>query len=258
MIVETEERTSVFFREDGLVEYATAFLFLVAMGLLLVAARRGESGRNHRIFLALIGIAFFVIAMEEISWGQRILGWETGGWFGETNAQDETNLHNANTELTHWAFWGGTILIGVLIPYVHKTVEPLRKLLDRIEFPVMSPDFTLFFLLPFVFSATSPANPVHKTEQVIELAALCIIPGAILHLRFSRPFVQALPPVWGRYLPLLLPAVGIPLFVVHELFLKQFRNPALEMREMLIAFGFAMFAYCELKKSSQSGPGKRS
>jgi hypothetical protein len=41
-----------------------------------------------------IGTIFIVIGMEEISWGQRIVGWDTPGVLFSGNAQDETNLHN--------------------------------------------------------------------------------------------------------------------------------------------------------------------
>jgi hypothetical protein len=37
---------------------------------------------------------FFVCAGEEISWGQRLIGWQTPEWLASENAQGETNLHN--------------------------------------------------------------------------------------------------------------------------------------------------------------------
>ncbi len=252
VLVESDERKSVFLTEDGIVEYTTAVLFLAAFILLVLAARRSSFSRNYRIFTALAAVALFVIAMEEISWGQRIFGWGTGGWFGDTNAQNETNLHNADTEFTHWAFWGGTLLLGALIPYAYLTIGIARKWIEKLDFPVMSPDLSVFFLLPFLFSATGSD---HKLKQVIELAALCSIPLVLLRFRFSGKFVDRLPPGWGRHLPLLLPAVGIPLFWVHELFLRHYRNPALEMREVLIAFAFFLFAVAEFRKSTISKDG---
>ena len=249
IIMESNEKRSVFLKEDGIVEYTTVVFFLAAFIILVAAAKRSSFSRNYRIFTALIAVAFFVIAMEEISWGQRIFGWGTGGWFGDTNAQDETNLHNADTKLTHWAFWGGTLLLGALIPYAYLTMGTAREWIEKLDFPVMSPDLSIFFLLPFLFSATGPE---HKLNQVMELAALCAIPVVLLRFRFSGKFVERLPPGWGRHLPLLLSVVGIPLFWVHELFLRHYRNPALEMREVLIAFAFFLFAVAEYQKARTS------
>jgi hypothetical protein len=47
--------------------------------------------------IALIGlaVALFVVAMEEISWGQTFLGWQTPESVASWNYQNETNLHNA-------------------------------------------------------------------------------------------------------------------------------------------------------------------
>ena len=80
-------------REDALVENSTAFLFfLTALLLLAIAARgRGVPGR----WLYILGALAFVFATgEEISWGQRIFGFETPNYLREINFQNEFNLHN--------------------------------------------------------------------------------------------------------------------------------------------------------------------
>ena len=42
----------------------------------------------------IIGILAFLVAGEEISWGQHIFGFSSGDYFLEHNRQQETNLHN--------------------------------------------------------------------------------------------------------------------------------------------------------------------
>jgi hypothetical protein len=86
--------------EDGLFESLTPILMIasiVMLALSIPVLRKDTELISHRnvisivyVFLILI---FFVNAMEEISWGQRIFGWETPQSF-EGNVQDETNLHN--------------------------------------------------------------------------------------------------------------------------------------------------------------------
>lgn len=88
------------YREDGLFEYLTAIALVISsvlMGkavLVLRERRRGESDYRW-IFLVyvLLMLGFFFLAMEEISWGQRLFGWGTPDIF-EGNFQNETNVHN--------------------------------------------------------------------------------------------------------------------------------------------------------------------
>lgn len=46
------------------------------------------------IFLLLLGLLCLVCFGEEISWGQRIFGWQTPDTIKELNVQQETNIHN--------------------------------------------------------------------------------------------------------------------------------------------------------------------
>ena len=86
--------------EDGIFESLTPVLMFIAILLLVPAVlrSRNESQRGHfpkylQIIYLVLMIAFFLYAMEEISWGQRIIGWETPESFSG-NVQDETNIHN--------------------------------------------------------------------------------------------------------------------------------------------------------------------
>jgi len=86
--------------EDGLFESLTPILMVVSIILLALSIpllrKDTQLGKFRNlltvIYLFLI-LIFFLNAMEEISWGQRIFGWDTPQTF-EGNVQDETNLHN--------------------------------------------------------------------------------------------------------------------------------------------------------------------
>jgi hypothetical protein len=92
-------------KEDGPFENAGAFLFLLTSVLFFVLFFRKDkfyksedreyfSTYSRRIFFLLLGLLFFVLLGEEISWGQRILGFETPKGIEERNIQDEFNFHN--------------------------------------------------------------------------------------------------------------------------------------------------------------------
>jgi hypothetical protein len=65
-------------QEDGALEWSTFWSFLLAGGAGLVGAYRARvaSGRQA-IFLALVAGFCLFVAFEEISWGQRLLGYRS-------------------------------------------------------------------------------------------------------------------------------------------------------------------------------------
>ena len=79
--------------EDSWVENLTAVVFLLAGVVLFVA-----SLINRRIFprcvYVLGGMMMLFFAGEEISWGQRIIGFETPDFLVDLNYQSEFNIHN--------------------------------------------------------------------------------------------------------------------------------------------------------------------
>lgn len=83
----------IYLAEDGVFEMATAlFAFLAGLILLYVSCR--QAGWRARLVALALGIGFLLFGMEEISWGQRLIGWETPGWLDRINDQGETTLHN--------------------------------------------------------------------------------------------------------------------------------------------------------------------
>ncbi|MEM9912026.1 MAG: hypothetical protein AAF922_14700 [Pseudomonadota bacterium] len=131
--------------EDGIVEYATAvFLFVCA----LVLARHATSLLGSKRGLAaactlLYALLFFFAAGEEVSWGQRIFGWQSSEFFLERNYQAETNIHNlivGEKQLTKTLF--GPILTTVMLlylvvlPTLYPRIDRLQSLCHRFAIPV--------------------------------------------------------------------------------------------------------------------------
>ncbi|HET8777652.1 MAG TPA: hypothetical protein VFN76_08330 [Candidatus Limnocylindria bacterium] len=88
--------------EDYVVEWGQVALY-IATGVAgaWVAAdrfRRGYRGQGIVWVLFVLGMVF--IAGEEISWGQRLLGFETPELLEEINRQNEITLHNIGRTLT--------------------------------------------------------------------------------------------------------------------------------------------------------------
>ena len=80
--------------EDLVGEWAQFYFFLLA---LITSVRIALSFPTYRIFFTLLSLACLYVVLEEISWGQRIFGWESPDYFKSQNLQGETNLHNIIT-----------------------------------------------------------------------------------------------------------------------------------------------------------------
>ncbi len=86
-------RYAMWLNEDGLAEYGTAVSFLIAAAATAWMALRGR-GRTLRIVSAVCALGLFGLGMEEVSWGQRLLGLETPEALRQVNLQQEITLHN--------------------------------------------------------------------------------------------------------------------------------------------------------------------
>ncbi len=82
-------------QEDSFLEWATFWAFVIAGYRYLANAlrdRRNSAGIPW--FAAGLGLFCMLVALEEISWGQRLFGYQPPDYFLEANYQQEFNLHN--------------------------------------------------------------------------------------------------------------------------------------------------------------------
>jgi hypothetical protein len=82
--------------ERGPIELGTAGLYLASAGLAAALALKTRDAvpRACRLFYGLFVAAAVFVALEEISYGQHLLGWKSPQWFAEHNVKGESNLHN--------------------------------------------------------------------------------------------------------------------------------------------------------------------
>ena len=84
-------------QEDLVVEDITFVALFAASVLSGLLARRTHRDRQPALvtwFFVALGLGLFVVAMEEISWGQWLFFFKTPGSWKAINRQGETNLHN--------------------------------------------------------------------------------------------------------------------------------------------------------------------
>lgn len=150
------------YAKEGIIDLGHSLGFLATAGLLWLAAWRYARGRRDlegggciALGAALAGAAAFVVGMEEISWGQTYLAWQSPEFFMAYNDQHETNAHNfLNGYLTpiYYAM-GAAILLGTIaalvlddllgerLPWLRALCPPRALLWVAIWFPLGSEIF---------------------------------------------------------------------------------------------------------------------
>lgn len=179
---------NVYTREDGSVEYGTAFMLLC---ISLLQLYRFNILRSYKGFLWKVGvigfiILFFFAAGEEISWGQRIFGIESSEYFIENNAQQEMNLHNmyvGDIKLNRLISKIITVVLVIyliIIPILYRKFGELKNLMATFAVPLVRWHHSVAFL---IVTAAVLIIPSSKKWELYELAF-----AVIFFLIFLNPY----------------------------------------------------------------------
>jgi len=160
--------------EDRIAEYLTFFFFVLA-GLLSFWIVRGRFNIPHWFYLAL-GLFCIFSALEEISWGQRIFGFESPYFFVLWSKQNEINIHGVIQQRLQILFKHvGSIVFfiyGALFPVLNRH-KRINKLFNRVHF-IIPP---LYLIPGFILSAILMIDiPTTFEEEIGELfISLCLL-----------------------------------------------------------------------------------
>ena len=168
------------FLEDKLFEWLTAICLMFAGGL-LIASRQLEDTYRVRQLKFSGGLILLILFLEEISWGQRIIMWETPSVLKEINSQSETNLHNINSSLTGLLQQFGYLILGVVCFLL--SVFRQIKLCSFAVIQTLTPprDFAVFGIVLVILSIHSGLFG-HEPGEII-FAVICINYSTFLWLR---------------------------------------------------------------------------
>ena len=174
-------------QEDQYLEWASFWGFIVAGGIYLSSAwQQFNANRQLPWFVFGLSLFCFLVAMEEISWGQRLLGYKPPDFFLEENYQQELNLHNViDTGLRKLVLQMILLGYGVILSAA-SVWEPIGRLLVRLRIVAPHPALIVSFLAMFVMYIWYPWS---HTGEWVELAMACGFAYAAL---FGRESVQSL------------------------------------------------------------------
>ena len=166
--------------EDGIVEYGTA-LFLLGIGIYNLS-KFIRYRKLHGLLWAIgtLGFALLFIfgAGEEISWGQRLLGFETPDSLRAINRQEELTLHNirigdfdVNKLIFSKLLTIVLIIYFVVFPLLFKRVEWIKSLANNFGVPVPQLHHIIIFLIATLIVLLIPSG---KNAELHEFAFAAI------------------------------------------------------------------------------------
>ena len=139
-------------KEDGSLEYLQVLLYAIAGCIALLVAVRSHSSWVRWV-LVVFGLACAFVALEEVSWGERLLGFDPPESIRDLNTQGEMNVHNLAPvqRFLHLAY----ILAGLVAGLGWRVAEglPEGRLRHHLRAVLPDPHTVLFFLPVAVFYA---------------------------------------------------------------------------------------------------------
>jgi hypothetical protein len=204
-------------REDHIYENSQALFFFLSSCVMFYLFYKSKSGgkyhysvANRNYFFLLLGLLLFFFFGEEISWGQRIFGFQSSAALKQFNAQGETNIHNmwlffsfdkdlkAKSGLLNWfnsarifaIFW---FVYCLLIPAIDSFSVAFRKFFERISLPILPLWIGLLFLFAHAVSKLAgslwPYPDVQPISEIKEstFAFLYLVVSISFFITFRKP-----------------------------------------------------------------------
>jgi len=186
--------------------------------------------------VVLLALGTFFVAMEEISWGQRILGIPSPTVFTQSNLQGEITLHNFVPNLSKLYVVAGIMisLWSLLLPVLTRKWERLHKWCNKWGIPIVPTHLCPFFLLAVFYLIWVP---VYRSDEVSELflGVAMVVLSLDLVLRAKRG-------TQVRGAPVTVATAGMTLILsVLTAFLVHFYSSPEELRNNLNDYAVTIF-----------------
>jgi hypothetical protein len=179
--------------EDRLAENLQVYCWLLAFGMgWLVIQHLGKAGRYGMAFLYFcLNAGIFLIIGEELSWGQRLFGWETPEALKAVNRQRETNIHSLEGMVdTFRSLYLVIGAYGTILPVLFFRARKSTKYQNVIS--LLAPHFTLspYFLVTLIWRIylnfwKLPEKYYFEISKYSEVVELILALGFFLFISFQ-------------------------------------------------------------------------
>lgn len=226
--------------ESGAYEIGSVVIMVLLAAYVIYLLIYGEVqerfAKSHLILVLIVGVLALVVAGEELSWGQHLLGFSSPQLFIDHNLQQETNLHN---------FIKGRYLSGFLKtmvylffiygPCLYRLWPEVLNNYSRVEafLKPLLPSFHVTLMMSFSTSLHPYFLKTSTSDTLSHIGGLLLILVLIWHLPSLRRMDY-----WVHWLAVAL-ATGFFMLNTHVF---SYYNMQAEIREfMFMLAGFIWF-----------------
>ena len=217
--------------EDKIIENLSAVLLLFCSCFFLISffhARKSPLKIHYWLTygLLMLSIVFFLIAGEEISWGQRIFDLATPDYLSSVNEQDELNFHNINKRFFDRLLDRATIIFVFISSFLlyRKKEETLG---------IQNPD--IFVICSFAITPFYTQNTQLDFYHFIYVPLVGLFVFALKNKQKSFLFPLAF--------TLMLSLIIIIIHTTYNHLFPWHNNSANELREFLFYLSCVAYAY---------------
>jgi hypothetical protein len=159
--------------EDSWGEYST-FVSCGIGFLLMFVSIISDKEKLFKIGFVLFALFLFALAMEEISWGERLFRIPIPDIIRQNNYQGELNLHNLEYLEWHTVLLQVGIIVWIaILPILASQFSIVRKCIEKIGIPIVSihllPVFILSLYLYLGMSFPKAIMPLPKNDELGEM-----------------------------------------------------------------------------------------
>ena len=217
--------------EDNIIENLSAVLLLFCSCFFLISffhARKSPLKIHHWLTygLLMLSIVFFLIAGEEISWGQRIFDLATPDYLSSVNEQDELNFHNINKRFFNRLLDRATIIFVFISSFL--LYRKKEKTLG-----IQNPD--IFVICSFAITPFYTQNTQLDFYHFIYVPLVGLFVFALKNKQKSFLFPLAF--------TLMLSLIIIIIHTIYNHLFPWHNNSANELREFLFYLSCVAYAY---------------
>jgi len=133
--------------ENGIIENLSVLFLIIAFlfSVTLLLKLRGQRARF--VMHGIMAVLFFLMAGEEMSWGQNLFDLAEPAILNGINVQGEINLHNMFGYFADHFFIAGIFIYGFVLPFFAHFSPFCRKFFDFFGIPIASLGLAIGFFM---------------------------------------------------------------------------------------------------------------
>lgn len=176
------EGFDIFYRDDSYTEWIDVTSFLIISFTYFTRAFKTHKRISSKsILLSILGCLFLIYAGEEISYGQRILGFETPDFFMQHHYHQMMNIHTLYVgdllgigilgDIGEWEYFFHTAVVSVYFLILPSLLQRqrfywLKEKLDYFSISVPKKNQTSVYCILFLLACLSSINPLEKGQPL--------------------------------------------------------------------------------------------